>query len=76
MAITTWKELVDKVTKSGLKLEEVEELGLKFRPGKDFAGLNWQYQLVIFQSREKITRQEIQTILKQYLAIPPESQEV
>jgi hypothetical protein len=39
MEIRSWLDLAEKTIFSGLKLEEVSELGLKFKPGKDWHGL-------------------------------------
>lgn len=39
MEIKSWFDLAEKTIFSGLKLDEVAELGLKFKPGKDWSSL-------------------------------------
>jgi len=39
MEIKSWFDLAEKTIFSGLKLNEVAALGLKFKPGKDWSGL-------------------------------------
>ena len=39
MKIQSWLDLAEKTIFSGLKSEDIEQLGLKFKPGKDWSGL-------------------------------------
>ena len=39
MEIRSWLDLAEKTIFSGLKIDDVEKLGLTFKPGKDWNGL-------------------------------------
>lgn len=37
--VTSWQDLAEKTFFSGLTAKEIEEMGLSFKPGKDFSSL-------------------------------------
>ncbi len=39
LKIENWLDLAEKIEFFGLKFEEIETLGLRFKPGKDWPGL-------------------------------------